>query len=298
MSRTPDDARGVDTRDLCIEAARQKALLHALFSPLSDSGSPIWREAGVRAQRGLAVYRANGTALAERALAAAFPLVHAMVGAEDFAQIARTLWRAHPPQQGDVSEWGGALPDWIAAQPDLAEWPWLADCARLDWARHACERAADAELDAGSLALLGEVDPPQLALVLAPGTWALASRWPLAAIHAAHGDAPHQVQGGTSSGGPAAGATSGDAADDAARFEPVRAALAEGRGQAVIVAREGWRAAVHEVDATTANWMLDLLAGRSLADALERSGEAFDFAAWLQRALMQGWMKGVARRAD
>jgi Putative DNA-binding domain len=280
----------VATDDAGTEATRQQALLAAFRSGEATAGlafalRDVLNESGARAERGLAVYRANGTALAERALAAAFPMVKAMVGAEDFAHMARALWREHPPQQGDMGEWGGALPDWIEAQPDLAEWPWLADCARLELARHRCERAADAVLDEASLGLLAEADPAQITLVLAPGTWALNSRWPLATIHAAHGDV-------RDSGGDATQTST------ASHFDAVRSALAEGRGEAVLVARQGWRAVVHQVDAATVAWTLDLLAGMPLAQALERAGEAFDFAAWLQQALTHSWLKGVAPCAD
>jgi hypothetical protein len=264
------------------EAARQRALLAALRAAGGGAdGLPGLRESGPRADRGLAVYHANGTALAERALAAMFPMVRAMVGGEDFAQMARALWREHPPQQGDIGEWGEALPEWIATQPDLAEWPWLTDCARLELARHRCERAADVELDAASLGLLAEVDPAQLRLTLAPGTWALASRWPLATMLAAHGDG----------GG-------GSERLETDPFEAVRTALAQGRGEAVIVARQGWRAAVRVTDAVTVAWTRDLLGGLSVARALARAGEGFDFAAWLSQALTQAWLKGAVRCTD
>lgn len=255
------------------EAERQQRLLAALTSRQSAATLALaLRETGHRADRGLAAYRANGSALAERVLAAAFPMVRAMLGAEDFAQLARAVWREHPPMLGDMGEWGDALPTWIEARSDFSEWPWLADCARLELARHRCERAADASLEVASLTWLAEIDPALLTLELMPGTWAICSRWPLATIAQAHGDG-------------------GD-------FDAVRSALAEGRGEAVLVARQGWRAQVHRVDAATAQWTLDLLARTPLASALARAGNAFDFSAWLQRAMSLSWLKGAQRRTD
>jgi hypothetical protein len=269
------------------EALRQQALLACLASRdlAATLGLPL-RETGQRAERGLAAYRANGSALAERVLVAAFPMLQAMLGEEDFAQLARALWREHPPERGDMGEWGDALPAWIEAQPDLAEWPWLADGARLELARHRCERAADAAFDAASLNLLAELDPAQIALDLMPGTQVLISRWPLATIAAAHG---LRVEG--------------DALGD---FDAVRTAVAQGRGEAVLVVRQGWRSHMHRIDAHAAQWMLDLLTGLSLAQALERalehsvehSGDAFDFGTWLQQAIAAGWLKGARRCAD
>jgi hypothetical protein len=253
------------------EALRQQQLLAAL----SRQGEPpALCEAGARAERGLAAYRANAGALAERALAAACPTVQAMLGEEDFAALARAFWRAHPPRYGDLGEWGGDLPAWIAAQPDLNEWPWLAESARLDLALHAGERATDAAPDLASLALLGEADPAELDLRLMPGTAVWVSRFPIAAIHAAH-----------RSGGLDA-------------FASVRAALAAGQGEAVCVARDGWRAVVHTVSPPEAAFMQALLAGPSLAAALQAAGAAFDFGSWLPRAISSSWVKGVARRND
>lgn len=249
------------------EAARQQALLAALIT--REAGSLALREEAKRAERGLAAYRANANALAERALAAAFPTVQAMLGEADFGQLARLHWREHPPQCGDIGAWGDALPAAIEANANLAEWPWLADCARLDLALHRCERAADDTLDAGSLERLGGAEPAQLRLVTMPGLALIESAYPIATIHAAHRR------------------RDGDA------FAPVREALAAGRGEAVWVAHQGFRAAMHVVDAPTAAWLRALLAGASLADALERAGPAFDFAAWLAQALRSGWLKGV-----
>ncbi len=257
------------------EAQRQQRLLAAL----GGGGSSVagLRESGARAARGLEAYRANAEAIAERALGSAFATVRAMLGEDDFAQLAREFWRAHPPLRGDLGEWGDALPDWLAAHAGLAPWPWLADGARLDLALQRCERAADAVLDAASLALLETDDPARLRLELMPGTALLRSRWPIATIHRAH-----QLDG-----------------EDAERaFAAVREAIAGQRSESVLVARRGWRAVVHALDRRTADWTQDLLAGVKLAAALARAGPAFDFAAWLADAVRECWLKDVAVSND
>lgn len=257
------------------EALRQRELLAAL-----DHGAavpPTLREAGARAVRGLEAYRANAESVAERALAASFATVRAMVGEEDFRHLAAEFRLAHPPERGDIGEWGDAFPPWLATHAGLAAWPWLADGARLDLALHHNERAADAAFDADSLGLLESTDPAELRLVLMPGSALLHSVWPIAAIHHAH-----QLEG--------------DAAE--AAFASVREALAAERGEQVLVARRGWRAVVYPLDAATAAWTQDLLDGVNLEDALARAGEGFDFAAWLGVALRESWLKGVAAAND
>ena len=95
------------------EAQRQRELLAAVAS--GGVGTLVLRESGARAARGLEAYRANAESIAERALAAAFATVQAMLGAEDFARLAREFWHARPPEHGDLGEWGEALPQWIEA---------------------------------------------------------------------------------------------------------------------------------------------------------------------------------------
>jgi len=253
------------------EAQRQREVLAALAGGAPSNA--MLRESGARAARGLEAYRANAESIAERALASSFATVKAMVGADDFRHLAREFRLAHPPERGDLGEWGDALPAWLEGHAGLRAWPWLADSARLDNALHRSERAEDATLDAQSLARLESTDPAQLQLVLMPGTALLRSPWPIAAIHRAH-----QLEG--------------EPAERA--FADVRECVAARRGETVLVARRGWRGNVHKVDEATAAWTQDVLDGVDLDTALSRAGKGFDFTAWLATALRESWLRGVA----
>ena len=253
---------------LAREALRQRALLAALAGARLDPAAGI-AQTGARAANGLATYRANASMVAERALGAAFPTVRAMIGGADFDHLVRRHWRIDPPARGDLGEWGESFPAWLDSQPELAEWPYLGDCARLDLALHRGERAADAEFDAASLDLLQSSAPDRLQLQLMPGTSVLASDWPIATIHAAH-RVPELD------------------------FAPVRAALAARTGERVLVSRSGWRGIVHSVDEATYAWTGDLLDGVDLDTALSQARGDFDFTAWLAAALRLGWLHRVA----
>ena len=255
------------------EALRQQNLLRAL----SGASTVGLREQGERAARGLEAYRANAEAIAERALSAAFATVQAMVGADDFRHLAREFWRAHPPQRGDLGEWGDTFAAWLQAHPGMTAWPYLGDCARLDFALHENERAADAVLDVASLSLLETIDPAHLRMQLMPGTALICSAWPIVSIHRAH-----QLDG--------------EAAERA--FEQVREAIAAPCGEDALVARDGWRAVVHPLVGANVSWAQSLLGGADLASALHQAGEGFDFAAWLQTAVRNRWLKGVAAAGD
>jgi len=257
------------------EAERQQRLLARLFASQHDCGDTFaLHEEGERARRGLAAYRANADASAARALGTAYPTVQQLICEHDFAILAREHWRAAPPRRGDLGEWGEGLPAAIEADPRLADWPYLADCARLDWALHRCERAADEPLDAASVARLGDTDPSRLVLELRPGVAAIASCWPVALIHAAH------------------------RSDDPRVFDKVSDAIAAGQGEAVVVAREGWKAVPRTVAAAVVPWMERLGTGIDLAAALDDTPAGFDFAGWLADAIAHGWLKGIRVVAD
>lgn len=242
------------------EIQRQRRLLDALWTDGDAGFDPA----------GLAAYRGNAAATAARALAATFPTVAALVGDEGFALVARRLWRQAPPRRGDLAQWGDALPAFLAADAQLADTPYLADVARVDWAAHVAESAADATLDPGDIARLAEHDAGTLRLRLAPGATLVASPHPVAALWRAH-HAP------------------GDTGD---RFAGARDALAAGCGETAFVCRPRWRADVAAVDVPTATFLRAVIDGATLGDALDVAPD-LDFEAWLTGALPRGWLAGV-----
>ncbi len=244
------------------EALRQQMLLRALWR--DDAALQGWVRAPARASaaQGVAVYRSNAGALAERALASAYPTLAALIGAESFAALARHFWHQHPPVRGDVGAWGDALPAFIADSQQLADEPVLADSARLDWAVHTATRAADASAAAWPPALdaLATTEPSRLRLQLSPGAAVVDSRWPIVSVwQAHHGD--------------------GD-------FDNVRAAFDAERAESALVWRgDGFAVHVETLAAADASFTVALIDGAHLAAALDAAAADFSFDRWLERAL-------------
>lgn len=245
------------------EAERQQRLLQALWSREDHGHAPV----------GLQAYRANAGAAAERALAAACPTVQQLLGEQAFAALARALWQRCPPVRGDLAQWGGELPAFLADAEALRAEPYLADVARVDLAVHLAEIAADAALDPARLSRLAGPDPERLRLRLAPGAAVIVSTYPVATIWLAH------------------------RRTDAERFAPVRAAFDAGRGETAFVWRCGWRGDVAPLDVAEAHFMQALVAGAALGAALD-AAPALDFDAWLIRALREQWLADVADTAE
>lgn len=260
------------------ELARQQAVLAAL-----QQGWPGIQAAGLDTDAaGLRAYQVNAKATAQRVLLAHFPTVAAMLGEEALGMLAVLLWKQKPPTGGDLGQWGAELPDLIRGRTELAEWPWLADCARLDWARHLCDRAADADLDHESLQRLGDSPPRSLHLRLKPCVQVVMSPWPLAALWQAH-QLPE--------------------AEQAAVAE---AALREAKNLgATVVWRSPWEVQMLEVPAEQGLWMQSLqahaphrTATSSLGSLLNQAPHGLDFSAWLTMAVMQGWVWRVTSSLD
>ncbi len=273
------------------EADRQQQLLAVLGRSSEPAVLVPWMPAGAQLQRGLQVYLANAGALAERALAAAYPVTQQLLGADSFAQLARALWLRQPPPVGDAGAFGAGLSDYLAdfvaggvrgggaSSPE----PYLPDLARLEWAVHRATTAADAA-DAGATPhafdRLADTDPATLWLLPRPGTALLQSAHPVASIWLAHQHA----------------ADAADAADGTPdRFADARAALACGRGESALVWRQGWQVRVAVLDDADATFTRLLLQGTSLGAALSAPSDrpGFDFDAWLVATLTRGWLLGA-----
>lgn len=254
----------------------QSLLTHPASPERAQAGRRLepWLRAG--SDRGLMAYRAQGHALAERCLAAAYPVLTQLLGEPTLQAVARTLWHAHPPVEGDIGLWGDALPGWLDACDDLRPIPYLSDVARAEWALHLAARAADAVPDRASLGRLQDDDAAALRLGFAPGTALLSSPWPVADLIGHHLD-----------GQPGLG--------------QVVAGLAEPRERHALVVREGWHARVVGIPGPEAAFTGALLAGRTLGEALGCAQAAaaaqpetpFDFTAWLLHAVQTGRITGV-----
>lgn len=260
------------------EALRQQLLLRLLWRGGSEPNVQGWlRDPHGRAQRGLAAYATNGGAGAERALVAIFPCVAALVGEDAFALLARAYRLAHPPRRGDLVWLGEGLADFIAADPQLADVPYLADMARLEWLLDRAARAGDASPRLESLHLLAQADPQALRLQLAPGAALWRSAWPVVTIRAAHGP---QANG----------------AHDP--FAAARAALARGDGECAFVWRQGLEPCAAALREHEARFVEALLQQHTLGAALDQAGAGFEFEPWLLQALSQGVLLGATLGGD
>lgn len=231
--------------------------------------------------RGLAVYRSNAQQLAARSLQAAYPVLTLLLGADSASVLARALWHAHPPQRGDMAQWGADLADFIAQDTQLKALPYLPDVARVEWALHQTASLADIAPDLPSLQHLVDHDLDRLTCRLAPGVCAVASQWPIAALMHAH--AP-LLQGTTTE--QLLALSSADAQALEALFEAATA-------QTTLVWRRGYQPTYRLIDVAEWAFVGQVAQGASLGASLDAAPDDFDFNAWLPQAVNEGLLLGM-----
>ena len=249
---------------------QQTALLDALFAspqhPAAQTAAPTDR-LPFTGGRGLRAYQANATALAQRTLRAAFVVLEQLMGAEDFSRMAVDFWHKHPPKHGDLAQWGDALPVFLHGNPQLADEPYLADVASVEWAIHQAAMAVDPVADMSSFARLAGHHAADQKLRLASGCCVMASRFPVASIVAAHlHESPTLERAG----------------------ELLRAGVAEN----TLVWRKGMRPQARPCSTAEANLIQAMANGHTLGEALA-AADGLDFGVWLPQAVQEGLVLGV-----
>jgi hypothetical protein len=143
------------------------------------------------APRRFAVYRNNVAHGLGRALAQRFPVIERLVGPAFFAAMARVYCQAHRPQSPVLLDWGDRFPGFLAEFPPLAGHPYMADVARIEYARGRAYHAADADRIAPDRLIAAARDPGAARLGLHPAVQVLRLDHPAVSIWAANQpDAP------------------------------------------------------------------------------------------------------------
>ena len=253
-------------------AQQQQALLAFLFDRPNESAvHKLAAYADGNWLRGQLVYQANGHALACSALRSAYPVLVQLLGDGSFDSLAKALWHAAPPTQGDAAQWGGLLADFLRASDQVDDERYLADVASVEWALQRASSAADGAVDAESFSLLSTHDPEDLYLVMSPGCAILNSSWPVVSIVNAHlHEEPSLEQAGH--------------------------LLRAGVGEDALVWRLGLRPQLRVAQLGEAGFVAALLNGMTFGEALKQA-PALEVSGWLTMAVQTSLLLGVRLEA-
>lgn len=251
-------------------AEGQQAFADALLDPARHDTAAF---AGAGVPQRLAMYRGQQTGTWHKTLSAAFPVLRQLLGDEFFEGLSHAYGMAYPSQDADLNLFGAAMPAFLRDFAPAADYPYLPDMARLEWAVHRAYFAADG--DAVNAAGLAGLSPEQFdgarfslqaAVALIASPWAVVSLW-----HAHHG----------------------------AAFPPSMAS-----GEQCVVARPRWQPQVVALSPARLAALTRLQEGASVGAALDAAFAMepdFDIAAalaqWLALGLLTGGRKNGAVQA-
>lgn len=241
----------------------QQALADAIFGHTDGAQFDV---------RGLEAYRRNLVASAARALEVSYPTIRLLLGEDLLKRFAGQFLRQHGRRVSDWGMWGAEFPAWLRAHPMSQEHPYLQDVARLDWAVHQCDRAADAIVDADSLSTLASQDIYSVTLSFAPGARLVRSSFPIVDIYCAHQQRP-----------------------DNPDLSAVPEKLRQGVGQTALIWRQGWRSMVREPVPEEMALLALLDSPGSLGEALDASSAtAASLPTWLPSAIEAQLVTGIS----
>jgi hypothetical protein len=243
----------------------QETLARSLLDPFK-APAPAGLIAGdaARAAARLMIHRGNVIESLANALGHTYPAVKAIAGEENFRVLAAAFVRASPPARPELMAYGEGFADFAAGHAAaMADFPFLADLARLEWAMNESYFAGDAP--SLSAETLGAIEPerlPALRLALHPAARLVSSaRYPVHTIWAA-----------------------------ATAFGALPDRLPE-HGEAVLVARPSGPVEAFKLDAGETVFLGSVAAGATLEKALaeaEAASPGFDLSAALAAALTRG----------
>ena len=151
--------------------ALQRAFHDAVLG--ADDGALTSRTATPRGSVAarIAIYRNTVQSSLAGVLAAAFPVTQRIVGPAFFTALARRFIAGAPPQAPQLSAYGADFPAFIASDHGRHGLDYLADVARVEWARAESYFAADAPgLDPSAITVIAPDVLDRTVLMLHPAT--------------------------------------------------------------------------------------------------------------------------------
>lgn len=165
------------SQEKCLASLRE--LQRSFAAALHDRA----RDCAVTPVANLEIYRNNAATNFSAALAASFPVLRRRVGEDFFEQLARSYRARSPSRSGDLHWVGRAFAEFLTDELRDGDYAWLADLARLEWARE--QSAVDAERPALAVDALAAHAPEaleHLQFELQPSLRLLESEYPVFSV--------------------------------------------------------------------------------------------------------------------
>ena len=155
----------------------QYTIANAVLGNAQFGLSPLLEVGPSDPLRRLRVYQNNTRSSLTSTLLAVFPVTARLVDERFFRYAASRFIRFHPPSEPRLVRYGSAFPNFLRTFEGLADMPFVAETARLEWA--IAEALDEASLHPAPLAALTAAAEETPELVLQPSLRFVVSHWPL-----------------------------------------------------------------------------------------------------------------------
>ena len=178
------------------------AVQHSLISALFQQDKPacaaayIQSSVGLNPEQRLGIYRRGVHAVLTAHLQAVYPVCQQLLGEAFFVQTCAQFLTQHPPTTAFLADYGGELVEFLAQQSALLSLPWVAEVARLEWARHcAWHSSQQTVMNFSQFTLLDAQQQARARFYLPESAQLLQSDFAMHAVWLAHqvGDYPDKV---------------------------------------------------------------------------------------------------------
>lgn len=163
------------------QLARLQADFAAALNGSDETALEAWVTSG-QARQGIDHYRRRLEAQQQRTLGLIYPKLREQLAPRVFAQLCEQYGHRHPSTEGDLGLFGDRLGDFLERQPAFGSGSDLALLARLEWAVHHSNRAANTPALSATEILANSQAGLQHEVRLHPACQLLTSSWP--AYHA------------------------------------------------------------------------------------------------------------------
>jgi hypothetical protein len=166
--------------------ASLRELQHAFAAALKDADPRASTDASgcaLRPVTNLAVYRNNAEWQFRNALSLSYPVLNRRVGDDYFRQLARLYRQKFPSRSGDLQWVGRHFATFLDEHLSGGDYAWLADLARLEWARELASLADPRPaVGAECLSRFAPEELDQLVFALQPSLQLLSSPYPVHSV--------------------------------------------------------------------------------------------------------------------
>lgn len=156
---------------------QQRAFTALLLADEAPATTPLLRAVKGQPPR-VGVYHHAYRARLIEALRSNLPILHRVLGDDDFAELALAYLAEQPSRQPSIRWFGDSLPAWLATHPEALPHPALVDLAAMEWALGCSFDAADATpLQFADLAAMPPEQWPDARFAAHPSVHLLALQW-------------------------------------------------------------------------------------------------------------------------